>query len=140
MAYLDVQSLIPDTASALPQTLAPTGMPEPVGFQRREWDVIALARGDGIASLSEPSRLARLVSLLVGGAVSRRLADPRLEALRRIAVMAWHHGYAVPASAIEGFLEAGFSADQLELLLASVAAGRSDRGRRGFRKVLQPAG
>jgi hypothetical protein len=42
-------------------------------------------------------------------------------------VQAWHHGYVVPNSAIHAFKAAGFNIDQLELMLASIAAGRSSR-------------
>jgi hypothetical protein len=44
--------------------------------------------------------------------------------LRRIAVYAWHHGYAVPMSEVRAFLGAGFSSDQYEMLQASIARGR----------------
>lgn len=134
MAYLDVRG--PIMATALPSipALIPGPPPvadrspaEPVGFSHPEWDIIRLARADGLGSLSEPTRLSRLASWLFGGGVSLQLADPRLEALRRLAVLAWHHGYAVPVSAMKAFKAAGFSLDQLELLLASIAAGRSTR-------------
>ena len=121
MAYLDVRE---------PFAAAPLASPRPdpaeaAGFRRREWEVIVLAQGDGLASLNPPGRVERLFAWLFGGDHNRRLADPRLEVLRRLAVFAWHQGYAVPQSAIEAFKEAGYSADQLELLLASVSTGRS---------------
>jgi hypothetical protein len=117
MAYLDVRDFV--AAAPVPSSVEPV-----TGFERREWDVIVLAQKDGLASLHEPSRLNRLGAWLFGGSASRRLADPRLETLRRLAVLAWHQGYAVPMSAIKAFKSAGFSSDQLELLLASVSRGR----------------
>jgi hypothetical protein len=99
-------------------------------FDRREWEVIVLARQDGLASLREPSRLARLLDRLFGAGINRRLANPRLEALRRFAVLAWHHGYALPVSAMKAFKEAGYSLDHIELLLASVSTSRT-QSRRG---------
>jgi hypothetical protein len=61
---------------------------------------------------------------LFGLAGTSRLADPRLEALRRVAVHVWHHGFAVPLSEIDRFVEAGFSAAQLEALVSSVTGVR----------------
>lgn len=132
MAYLDVREPISLVAA---RPMAPSADPvpvEPIGFAYHEWDVIQLARRDGLASLSEPTRLARLSAWLFGGGVSLRLADPRLEALRRLSVLAWHHGYVVPVSAIRAFTDAGYSSDQLELLLASIASSRSSRTGRTF--------
>lgn len=103
-----------------------------VGFERREWDVIVLAQKDGLSSLHAPSRLSRVLNWLFGGSATRHLADPRLETLRRLAVLAWHQGYAVPVSAIKAFKAAGFSPDQVELLLASVSRGRIRYGMRAY--------
>ena len=117
MAYLDVREAVEAASYAIPAV-------EPVGFSRREWQVIVLAQRDGLASLRPPSRLAKLMGKLFGEGINPRLADPRLEALRRLAVLAWQHGYAVPISAIKAVKEAGFSGDQVELLLASVSNAR----------------
>jgi hypothetical protein len=125
MAYLDLTM-----SSAV---AAPTAMPADVAahaFDRDEWRVIALARQDRLSSLRAPSRTARAVAWLFGGSITRGLADPRLEALRRLSVLAWHHGYAVPVSAIKAFKAAGFSMDQLDIMLARISAGRSTFGRR----------
>ncbi len=141
MAYLDVRepisfvSTLPMSPSADPVPVEPVGLAHhewSVGFAHHEWDVIQIARRDGLASLSEPTRMARFSAWLFGGGISLRLADPRLEALRRLAVLAWHHGYVVPVSAIKAFTDAGYSGDQLELLLASIASSRSSRTGRTF--------
>jgi hypothetical protein len=118
MAYLDTREAF---AAA-----APIGSSSiPAVFERNEWEVIVLAQRDDLASLQAPGWLARTFANLFGGNPDRRLASPRLEALRRLAVHAWHRGYAVPVSAMKAFKEAGFSPDQLELLLASVSQGRT---------------
>ena len=52
------------------------------------------------------------------------LADPRLEALRRLAVIAWHRGYAIATAEIRAFKQAGFTMAQYELVLASISRGR----------------
>lgn len=94
-------------------------------FTRVEWVVILLARNDPLTSLCEPSRIRRLLDRLLGPSFNPRFADPRLEALRRMAVVAWHHDAAMPVSEIEAFLAGGFSTGQLEMLLARVADSRS---------------
>jgi hypothetical protein len=81
MAYLDVRGPI---ASAP----VPSAIEAVAGFARREWDVIVLAQKDGLGSLYEPSRFSRVMSWLFGGSASRRLADPKLETLRRRGTMA----------------------------------------------------
>jgi len=94
-----------------------------------EWTVVALAQRDRIASLNEPGAIARAFGGLFGLGRQSSLADPRLEALRRLAVYAWHKGYKLPMSEIKRFLAAGFSAGQFETLLASVANRRIERRR-----------
>jgi hypothetical protein len=136
MAFLDVReplsaALLPLIPGA-PFAVADNAVADVVGFTPAEWDVILLARNDRLSSLAEPTRLSRLSAWMFGGGIARQLADPRLEALRRLAVQAWHHGYAAPVSAMKAFKAAGFNLDQLELLLASIAAGRSDRTKRAF--------
>ncbi len=126
MAYLDTGPMLAASPAPLHTPIADA---IDAGFDRSEWEVILLARQDGLASLSEPSRLMRALVRLSGGPVKSPLANPRLEALRRFAVLAWHYGYALPVSAIKAFKEAGFSLDHAELLLASVAVGRTQHGR-----------
>ncbi|MGJ3629026.1 hypothetical protein AB5I41_23115 [Sphingomonas sp. MMS24-JH45] len=64
---------------------------------------------------------------LFGSKPNTKLADQRLEALRRIAVLSWHRGYDVPTSAIRQFVELGFDIDQYELLAGSIAVARAGR-------------
>jgi hypothetical protein len=99
-------------------------------FERLEWQIIALARKDGLHSLREPGRWRRFGDLVFGKQPSATLASERLEALRRLAVEAWHRGYAVSLSALDAFRQAGFTMAQLELLLATISAGRSAPGRK----------
>ncbi len=104
--------------------------PSSTHFSGLEWSVIALARRERIASLWEPGRVATALRAVFGTARPGRLADGRLEALRRIAVLAWHYGYAVPVSELRAFLAAGFSSDQYEMLQTSIARGRTAGNRR----------
>lgn len=101
-------------------------------FAAQEWQIIGLAREDGLRSLREPTRFERLIGLIFGPRPNRQLADGRLEALRRLAVEAWHRGYAVSLSALAAFRAAGFTTAQLELLLATISAGRIAGGSRNF--------
>jgi hypothetical protein len=94
-----------------------------------EWQVVALARRDRVSSLREPSRLTRAISNIFGESRNPRLADPSLEALRRMAVLSWHHGYSVPSHEVRAFLASGYSADQYELMVDSIAVALSDTRR-----------
>ena len=118
MAYLDTREAFAGAAPVGSSSI-------PAVFERSEWEVIVLAQRDDLASLRAPGWFARTFAHLFGGNPDRRLASPRLEALRRLAVHAWHRGYAVPVSAMKAFKDVGFSPDQLELLLASIAQGRA---------------
>lgn len=95
------------------------------GFTALEWQVIALAQRDGLSTLNAPGRVTMALEAVFGfKRVNPELANPALEALRRISVLAWHRGFALPQSQIEAFYDAGYSEDQLEALLASIGAGR----------------
>lgn len=110
------------------------GKQQPVqaGFTRTEWQIIHLAREDGLASLREPGRWDRFLALVFGARKTFQLASERLEALRRLAVDGWHHGYVVPPSSLKAFRDAGFNDGQLELLLGTISAARTTFRRRSF--------
>lgn len=97
---------------------------ENTGFAPIEWQIIQLARQDGLSSLRPPDSWDGLKTWIFGERVNPRLASPRLESLRRLAVEAWHRGYTVRPSFLKAFLKAGFNEDQLETLLANISAGR----------------
>ncbi|UZW57718.1 hypothetical protein NUH86_19320 [Sphingobium sp. JS3065] len=94
------------------------------GFAPVEWQIIQLARRDGLDSLRAPDRWDRLKGWIFGERANPRLANMRLESLRRLAVDAWHRGYTVRPSFLKAFLKAGFNEGQLETLLASISAQR----------------
>ena len=93
-------------------------------FSALEWSVIALAQRDTIGSLHAPARMSRALGSVFGRGTNSRLADPRLETLRRLAVHAWKRGYALPAHEVALFLTAGFTMQQAEVLVASVTGGQ----------------
>jgi len=119
-----------ETAGADVLDAAPAPEAAATQLSALEWSVVAVARRDSLASLREPGRLGMAMAALFGGRQNPKLTDPRLEALRRVAVLAWHHGYTLPVSEIKAFMKAGFSADQFETLLASVSRGRAARPHR----------
>lgn len=118
MAYLDIDNRFAGPAPLVEPKLADGG------FTALEWNVIALARRDSLRSLSEAGPLARAMGGLFGRGTSSRLADGRLEALRRVAVYAWRRGFAIPKPEIARFLEAGFAEAQLERMVESITGWR----------------
>ena len=93
--------------------------------------MVALAERDTIASLREPGRIAAALESLFGLNRPSKLANPRLEVLRRVAVFAWRQGWKVPRSELQAFLAEGFTLDHYELVQASIAASRSPGRQRG---------
>jgi alkylhydroperoxidase family enzyme len=106
-----------------PAFLAPVSVPAappPARFSPLEWLVVALARRERPASLKRPGRIAQALQGLFGRSVPAALADDKLEALRRMAVLSWRHGPAVPAREVDAFLAAGFSRQHYQAMLDSI--------------------
>jgi hypothetical protein len=101
--------------------------PPATGLSALEWSVVALAQRDRMSSLSRPGRLSVALGTVFGSRRNPHLADPKLEALRRMAVLSWHRGFSVPAGELKAFLAAGFSSAQYETLVASISTARSRR-------------
>jgi len=109
-----------------PQRSQPIALPALVSsraarpeFSPLEWSVIRLARIDRLWTIRATGRLRRFWNSLLGRG-NPELANPKLEALRRIAVLTWHFGFTVPGDDVADFLSAGFSADQYELMAGSI--------------------
>lgn len=120
MAYaarIEPQTAEPITRKGIPAN--DTGVPE---FTSLEWSVIRLARVDSVSTLRPAGRLSRFWRWLMGRTGSPQLANERLEALRRMAVLSWHYGFTVPGDDVADFLSAGFSPDQYELMVSSIRA------------------
>jgi hypothetical protein len=118
-----------ETALAL-RTIHPVADPVPARLSPLEWSVVALAQTEKLSSIDRPGRVAVAMGRLFGVRRATELADPRLEALRRLAVIAWHRGYAIHSSEIHAFKDAGFSMAQYELVLASISRGRDQLNQR----------
>ncbi len=112
----------------------PLGQPPEPRLTALEWSVVTLAERDRLGSLRTPGRMAMAMALLFGERTNPQLADPRLEALRRIAVLSWHHGYTVPSVEVRAFQAAGFTPDQYELVVDSIALGRAAASARRFHR------
>jgi hypothetical protein len=105
-------------------------------FTPLEWSIVRLARVDGLWTIRPLSWLRRLYHRLIGLSPNPSLANERLEALRRIAVLSWHFGFSVPGDDVAEFLSAGFSANQYELLVSSVRSSFYPSGHGNAREVL----
>ncbi|WP_347275824.1 hypothetical protein [Sphingomonas sp. HITSZ_GF] len=120
MAYLNFAAL-QGSPIAMPADVLPVS-----GFSALEWQVVAIAQQDRLSSLEKPGRLSVALGMIFGGeSPNPKLADQKLEALRRLSVLAWHKGYALPRHEIRAFHEAGFTPEQYETLLASISRGRA---------------
>jgi len=134
MAYLDIADRIDAghrrTAVSTNVVAELAASRVPVTFTGLEWQVIRMAQTDPLTTLLDETKLARLIPALFGWDQKRPLANPSLEALRRIAVLSWHHGHNVDAREIETFAAAGYSADHYDALIAHIdqAQTNSDEG------------
>ena len=115
-----------------PQDSQPVACPPPTGaarpkpdFSPLEWSVVRLARIDSLWTIRERRPAAPLVELGARPAATRSLANAKLEALRRMAVLTWHYGFTVPGEDVANFISAGFSPDQYELMAGSINAALS---------------
>jgi hypothetical protein len=131
MAYLDLAAP-GSVARATPEPMMPARLAVALagGFSQREWSIIRLAREDRLSSLREESKVRRFLRLFFGFERKTPLSNPTLEALRRIAVQGWHHGYNVSSAEISAFLAAGYSIDQYDVLLAHIGRERAASARR----------
>ena len=117
MAYL--ARIEPDGSDAivLPDLAAVGAVDE--GFSALEWSVIRLARIDDLWTIRPAGPIRRFWNAFVGR-TNPELANDRLEALRKAAVLSWHFGFTIPGEDVADFLSAGFSPAQYELLVTSI--------------------
>ena len=123
MAYL--ARIEPQAAEPIALTGFPANDTAKADFSRLEWSVIRLARVDGLSTLRAAGGVRRFINWLMGRTGGPELANERLEALRRMAVLSWHFGFTVPGDDVAEFLSAGFSPDQYELMVRSIRAAVS---------------
>ena len=97
-------------------------------FSALEWSVIRFARLDRLWTIRAAGRIRRFWNWLLARG-NPELADPKLEALRRMAVLTWHFGFTVPGDDVATFLSAGFSPDQYELMAGSINSALAGKRR-----------
>lgn len=85
-------------------------------FDPLELKVIALAEADPVASIGPPTRFRRFFERWFGFELPHPLANERLEALRRFAVLSRLSDGRLPAGEVKAFLSAGFSLLQARAL------------------------
>jgi len=95
------------------------------GFSPREWSVIGLAHYDTRASLHKPGRIRRFVERLFDVRRANALADPRLEALRRMTVLLRRGVDKIASGEIERFFASGYT--QLQLAALAGHLGKAAR-------------
>lgn len=126
MAYLErIEPQASQPFAFLEHFGAPAAPVATAEFSDLEWSIVGLARRDGLSTLRPSGRVRRFFRWLTGLGKNPKLADPRLEAIRRIAVLSWHFGFTVPGRDVADFIAAGFSEDQYELLVKSVSLSSS---------------
>jgi len=122
MAYLAKIETQDSRPVALPAIAANSN--DRPNFSPLEWSIIRLARIDRLWTIRTAGRLRRFWNWFVGRG-NPELANPKLEALRRMAVLTWHFGFTVPGEDVSEFISAGFSPDQYELMAGSINAALS---------------
>lgn len=133
MAFIDFNDAAPQALpAAVPLRAIENGTAGSSGpLTALERRVVELARDDGLETLQPPRKRGWLARLILGPApASPMLANERLEALRRLAVQAWHKGYTLPASALREAQAAGFSEEQIGAVIDSIG-----RVRASFRRL-----
>jgi len=96
-------------------------------FDRAEWSVIALAGRDDVASLAPDSFWQRMRRRIFGIEAARPLANERLEALRRFAVLARLRRRRIDHAEIGRLVQAGFSKFQADVLLSLIDDTRATK-------------
>lgn len=133
VAYLATIDTVDSQEIAVPAIAAQSS--EQPEFTPLEWSVIRLARTDRLWTIRPAGRIRRLWNRLLGRG-NPQLTNPRLEAIRRIAVLSWHYGFTVPGEDVADFLSAGFSPEQYELLVSSISRAGAAASARHSTEVL----
>lgn len=95
-----------------------------------DWRVVEIARKDGPRSINPDSFWTKVSRDLFGLPVARRLADKKLESLRRFSVRAWYWDL-IRIADLRLMMEAGYSSASVFQILSHIA------GRRGFTPSIQ---
>jgi hypothetical protein len=88
-----------------------------------DWQVVEMAKADGPRSLRPDGFLARLSRDMFGLPITRKLANEKLEALRRFCVRAWFWDL-IRTREVRALVEAGYTSVDVFQILAHVAGNR----------------
>ena len=88
-----------------------------------EWKVVEIARADGPRSIEPDGRLTKFLREFFGLPIARKLANDRLEALRRFCVRAWFWDL-IRGRDVRAVIEAGYTSVDLFQILAHIAGYR----------------
>jgi hypothetical protein len=95
-----------------------------------EWRVVDMALKDGPRSMSPDGRFARFMRHVFGVSVPQKLANEKLEALRRFCVRAWYWSL-IRTEDLWMLTDAGYPSSAVFHIVAHIA------GRRGFAPSIQ---
>ena len=135
MASLPLRADYPSPAPSrpAPSNMVGSSRAPQTRFSALEWSIVALAERDGLASIRTPNRMLSALGSIFGYSPPNRLANDRLEILRRVAIFAWNGGWNVPKKEVSDFIEAGFTTDHFELIQLSISEARRGRRRKTVR-------
>jgi hypothetical protein len=127
MAFIDFTEAANHTLPAAISTKSASIMIEAAGaLSTLEQRVVALARADGLATLRPQRKRGWFARLVLGPTPpSAMLANEQLEALRRLAVRTWHHGYTLPVSALKEARAAGHSEAKIGAVIDIIGRSRA---------------
>ena len=135
MASLPMRAWAADLSGQPERKIVPLAVraAPPAKLSALEWSIVAMAERDTFASLREPGRFLSALGSLFGVRRANRLANDRLEALRRISVFAWRNNWNVPKAELSNFFAAGFTPDHYELVQKSIGQARTAQRRKTIR-------
>lgn len=124
MAFIDFTDTAHQTLSITSSAKAVVAEVEQV-LTTLEHRIVALARADGLETLRPQRKRGWLARLILGPTPpSAMLANEQLEALRRLAVHAWHKGYTLPVSALKEARAAGHSEAKIGAVIDIIGRSR----------------
>jgi hypothetical protein len=88
-----------------------------------DWQVVDIARTDGPRSINPDGRFTKFLRDFFGLPIARKLANEKLEALRRFCVRAWFWDL-IRSGDVRALLETGYTSVDVFQILAHVAAHR----------------
>jgi len=98
-----------------------------------EWRVVEIARSDGPRSINPDGGFTKFLRDFFGLPIARKLANEKLEALRRFCVRAWYWDL-IRSRDVRAVMEAGYTSADVFQILAHVA------GYRGFTPTIEEGG